>query len=368
MQGKQFDAVLGKAMDGAYLNQMELTALLDAEGAQCDRLYAAAREKRRQHFGDRLFAYGFVYFSTHCHNNCTFCFYRRENDGALRYRKTRQEILQLSERFSQSGVHLLDLTMGEDPQYILHNSTLLMELAAEVREKTELPLMISPGVMQHSSINQAQQAGIDFYACYQETHNKTLFAALRKGQNYETRWNAKRYAVQRGLLVEEGILVGVGETLEDIAHSIQNMIDLDAAQVRVMSFVPQKGAPLLRAEHANLYTRELNTLAVMRLMMPDKLIPASLDIAGKAGLRERLDAGANIVTSVIVPDSGLAGVSNATLDVDNGGRSLEGIRDVVELCGMAMGTQGEFEHVLRRLHGECGSDENCNIGREAARC
>jgi methylornithine synthase len=120
-----------------------------------------------------------------------------------------------------------------------------------------------------------------------------------------------------------------------------------------MSFVPQKGAPLRRSIDDGLYSRELNTIAVMRVAMPERFIPASLDVAGKAGLRDRLDAGANIVTSLIMPESGYAGVSNATLDVDSGSRSMPGILDTLNECGLEMGTRPEFESALRKLHEEC---------------
>ena len=65
-------------------------------------------------------------------------------------------------------------------------------------------------------------------------------------------------------------------------------------------------------------------IAVMRLAMPDRLIPASLDVEGIAGLEARLEAGANVVTSIVPPQSGLAGVSQAELDIDAGLRTAPG--------------------------------------------
>lgn len=49
----------------------------------------------------------------------------------------------------------------------------------------------------------------------------------------------------------------------------------------------------------------------MRLLFPDKLIPASLDVDGISGLELRLMAGANVVTSIIPPNEGLAGVAQS---------------------------------------------------------
>ena len=51
-------------------------------------VFAAAREARAAHFGDGVFLYGFVYFSTYCRNECAFCYYRADNALSPRYRKT----------------------------------------------------------------------------------------------------------------------------------------------------------------------------------------------------------------------------------------------------------------------------------------
>lgn len=355
-----FDLALRKASDRMPMSREEIACLLGAEGERSQQLFAAARQARQDCFGDRIFAYGFVYFSTYCRNNCTFCFYRRENDKGLRYRKSLEEILEISRDLEASGIHMLDLTMGEDPDYVNtpEGHAALMAIAAAMKTETALPLMLSPGVLPTEAIQNAADTGADWYACYQETHNKQLYSELRGGQDYDRRFQAKMDAKKAGMLIEEGLLVGVGETLDDIADSILQMKEMGAAQVRVMSYVPQDGAPLPLQRKRGQYTLELNTIAVMRLVMPNRFIPASLDVAGLAGLKERLDAGANIVTSIIAPKSGLAGVSNATLDVSNGHRSVPGILPTISECGLRMGTRAEFDIAMEDLHTACGSVRN----------
>ena len=43
---------------------------------------------------------------------------------------------------------------------------------------------------------------------------------LRVGQDYDERMNAKLYAKEKGMFIEEGLLAGVGESEEDIADSL----------------------------------------------------------------------------------------------------------------------------------------------------
>jgi methylornithine synthase len=71
--------------------------------------------------------------------------------------------------------------------------------------------------------------------------------------------------VMRGMLIEEGLLVGVGESLNDIADSILEMGQSGPDQMRVMSFVPQKGdSPGKGSISARIL--ELKTIAVLRLV------------------------------------------------------------------------------------------------------
>ena len=81
-------------------------------------VFDAAREARHRAFGNKVFLYGFLYLSTHCRNDCAFCQYRRSNSSLERYRKPLGEMLEAAGRLAADGVHLLDLTLGEDPYYV----------------------------------------------------------------------------------------------------------------------------------------------------------------------------------------------------------------------------------------------------------
>jgi methylornithine synthase len=116
----------------------------------------------------------------------------------------------------------------------------------------------------------------------------------------------------------------LGETDDDLLDSLEAMRTLDADQVRVMTFVPQAGTPLQSAPRPS-PQRELVLLAVMRLLFPDRLIPASLDVEGLAGLGARLQAGANVVTSIVPPGRGLAGVAHSSLDIETERRTVQAV-------------------------------------------
>jgi methylornithine synthase len=357
-------AVCARAVDGHELSLSETELLLRLRRPdEAEHLFAAAREQRRRHFGNAIFLYGFVYYSTYCRNSCSFCFYRRGNTLSPRYRKEADEVVEICRSLADSGVNLLDLTLGEDP--LLFGSgdfSPLIDLVSAVRAATGLPIMVSPGVLPAHVLAQLRAAGADFYAVYQETHDSELFSRLRLGQDFEERARARRDGHAVGLLVEDGLLSGVGDGPADRARSVRAMRDAGDQQVRAMTLVPQEQTPLGAVPAPDTWN-EVVTIAVMRLLMPDRLIPASLDVEGIEGLRSRLDAGANVVTSLVPSQRGLCGVARADYEVDDGLRSAAEVRPRLAELGLRQGTHEEFADWLGAAHSRWRREHAAAQGR-----
>lgn len=314
-------------------------------------VFGAAREARRRAFGDKMFLYGFLYLSTHCRNDCAFCQYRRSNTELERYRKPLGELLEAARLLAADGVHLLDLTLGEDPYYVepagFHR---LVELVSALKETTGLPVMVSPGVLSADQLLRLREAGADWYACYQETHNRDLFARLRLEQDYARRERTRFDAAACGLLAEDGLLTGVGESVEDLADSILGMAREPLSQVRAMSYVPHESTFPSSAGDTleERRSHELLAIAAMRLAMEDRLIPASLDVDGLEGLAMRLEAGANVVTSIVPSGCGLAGVASKDLDIENQRRSVAAVVGRLGELGIEPASPGEYRAWVER--------------------
>jgi methylornithine synthase len=341
----RLEDILKRAVQEEDISREEVAFLLNvADNEKRERIFETARELRRRFFGDRVFLYGFLYLSTYCRNDCRFCYYRRSNSMSVRYRRSRTEILAAAKAMALAGVHLIDLTMGEDPVMLSdkhdHHQRLL-RLVSELRQACRLPLMISPGAVPDALFEDLVQAGASWYACYQETFNQRLFGLLRPGQSYGGRLRKKQAALLNGLLVEEGLLCGVGESAADLAHAIIEMGRSGASQMRAMTFVPQPGTPMA-AELPPDRRLEPLLIAAMRLAHPRVLIPASLDVEGLDGLAPRLNAGANVVTSIVPPGMGLAGVAHPTLDIESARRTPDRIDAVLSDCRLKTASAEQY--------------------------
>ncbi len=93
--------------------------------------------------------------------------------------------------------------------------------------------------------------------------------------------------------------------------------------------------------------------------MPDRLIPASLDVDGIKGLKMRLEAGANVVTSIIPPRSRLAGVSQSSLDIEQGLRTVPEVEKVLAHMGLNAADAQDYASWVAVHKKKNAEEENC---------
>jgi len=341
---EELDKLGEKVIEGYQLSDNVLRALLSLESKEeLEKLYLAARKVRDNYFGNRVFLNCFIYFSTHCKNQCSFCYYNCNNE-IRRYRLTKEEVKETCRSLKGAGFHMIDLTMGEDPYYY-EDPDRFVELVQIVKEELELPIMISPGVLDNLTLLKAREKGANFYALYQETYDTKLYRKLRVEQPFDGRVKARSFAKEQGYCIEDGILTGVGNDIESTILSLKGMKTNNPDMVRVMTFLPQEGTPLSDFEDKSNLS-ELKIISILRLMFPECLIPASLDLEGIDGMVSRLNAGANIVTSILPPDSRLEGVANYDRGLEERDRDIKSVIKRLESIGMTPAQQVEFEAVL----------------------
>lgn len=346
MNREERDNFAESIIRGQKLSDDNIRDLLNIEDDESlEKLYSVARTIRDHYFGNKVFLYSFVYFSTYCKNNCAFCYYNCKND-IERYRLTPEEIEKVCEALKGDPIHMVDLTMGEDPYYHNHPER-LVEAVRRVKEILRLPIMISPGVVEDKVLEELRENGADFLALYQETYDHELYAKLRVGQSFEKRVNCRNCARKTGMCIEDGILTEVEPDNESTFKSLRGLEKTDPDMVRVMTFVPQEGTPLEEKVPGSSKS-ELKIIAILRLMFPDRLIPASLDLEGIDGMVHRLNAGANVVTSIIPSGSSLEGVVNYDRNLAERDRDAHSVVKRLKSMGLEPAKQEDFNMILSR--------------------
>ncbi len=344
MDKNNLDSYAIKVINGMEITDEELQKiLLITDNTELEKLHYVARKVRDHYFGNKVFLYSFVYFSTYCKNKCAFCYYNTMNK-INRYRLEFEDIRNICRKLKGEQIHMVDLTMGEDP-YFHENPKQFAKIIDIVKEELDLPVMISPGVLDDRTLEMLRKHGANFLALYQETYDPELYKNLRVGQSFSDRIHAREFAQKIGYCVEDGMLTGVGNNVESTIISLRGMAKENPQMVRVMTFIPQEGTPLEeKVQESNL--SELKIISVLRLMFPDKLIPASLDVEGIEGMVYRLNAGANVVTSIIPSDSSLEGVANYDRKHEERKRDPKSVVEKLRTMGMEPAAQSDFNKLL----------------------
>lgn len=344
MDNNELDKYAQNIIDGMQLSDDDLREmLLINDSVELEKLHYVARKVRDHYFGNKVFLYSFVYFSTHCKNRCAFCYYNTMNK-INRYRLELEDIRNICKQLKGEQIHMVDLTMGEDP-YFHEEPSRFAKVIDIVKEELDLPIMVSPGVLDDKTLEMLRGHGANFLALYQETYDEELYKNLRVGQSFSDRIHAREFAQKIGYCVEDGLLTGVGNDVESTIISLKGMAKDNPQMVRVMTFIPQEGTPLeKKVQESNL--SELKIISVLRLMFPNRLIPASLDVEGIEGMVYRLNAGANVVTSIIPSDSSLEGVANYDRKHEERKRDPKSVVEKLRTMGMEPAAQSDFNRIL----------------------
>ncbi|WP_440952287.1 methylornithine synthase PylB [Methanococcoides sp. FTZ1] len=352
MDYNELDEFVEKIKSGYKISDKEIRSILEIENQnELQKLFYVSQKVRNCFFDNKIILSSFVYFSTHCKNECAFCYYKKSNK-IKRYRLDVEEVIRLCTVLKKEGVNMIDLTMGEDP-YFHNNPKQLVELIRTIKHKFGLPIMISPGVIDREFLIKLKESGANILALYQETYEYELYQKLRTNQSFKERIDCKKDAKNVGLLVEDGILTGIEDSIDSIILSLREIEKRYPDMVRVMTFVPQEGTPL-ENKNPSSSLNEIKIIAIMRLMFPNRLIPASLDVEGIGGMKDRLNAGANVVTSIIPSDSILEGVVNPDREETDRKRDVKNVLSVLNQMEMKPIEQDVFNKIMER------NDENKN--------
>ena len=280
-----------------------LRALLDDMGPE-DRslLLRRSHETRMKHFGGRVYMRGLLEFTNHCARDCFYCGIRASNRNAERYRMTEDEILEACHAGYGLGYRTFVLQGGEDPWYTEDRIAGLVR-----RIKQEMPdcaVTLSVGERSAQTYRIWFEAGADRYLLRHETASPRLYAALHPASmSLENRMRCLWDLKSMGYQVGAGFMVGLpGQTNEDLVMDLRFLKQLEPHMVGIGPFIPHHDTPL-SGESAGTLDSTVTLLAVLRLMLPSVLLPATTALGSidPLGREEGIRAGANVVMPNLTP-------------------------------------------------------------------
>ena len=280
-----------------------LLALITLEDPEAEAYLAEkARVAREGVYGRDVYIRGLVEFTNYCKNDCYYCGIRRSNTCAQRYRLQEEEILECCREGWALGFRTFVLQGGEDPYYDRVRITSLVK--AIKAQHPECALTLSVGECDYDTYKEWHDAGADRYLLRHETADPALYRHLHpEVQTLENHMSCLRDLKEIGYQVGCGFMVGSpGQTPEMLIRDLRYMQELKPHMVGIGPFIPHKDTPF-REMPAGTAQMTLRLLAIIRLMMPDVLLPATTALSTVRGDGRLLGMmyGANVVMPNLSP-------------------------------------------------------------------
>lgn len=288
-------------------NKRELSALIRffEEGAQEDDLSELSRlagEARKASYGDRVFFRGLIEFSSFCKNDCYYCGLGRSNGKAVRYRLTKDEIIDCCRTSYALGFRTFVLQSGED---VFFSDTVLCGIVAGIKGiLPDCAVTLSVGERSHDSYRRLFEAGADRYLLRHETANEAHYAKLHPPeQALKNRIRCLYDLKEIGYQVGAGFMVGSPfQTYETLAEDIIFLRELQPHMTGIGPFIPHKDTRFASFSSPPSKMTPI-MLSLVRCLLPKVLMPATtaLATADKNGREKGLLAGANVVMPNLTP-------------------------------------------------------------------
>ena len=293
-----------KFIKQGQLDQEEYPELLKLYKDQktIDPLKQEAVRIQKKYFGNKIYTRGLVEFTNYCRNDCYYCGIRRSNTNAVRYRLTKEEILQCCENGHELGFRTFVLQGGEDPWF---NDERMVDIIQTIKKNyPDCAITLSIGEKSKESYRKFREAGADRYLLRHETANEDHYRYLHpENLSLSNRKRCLYDLKELGYQIGAGFMVGApGQTMENLAEDLVFLKELNPHMVGIGPFIPHHDTKFAKEEAGNVELT-LFLLSVIRIMLPKVLLPATtaLGTLDPRGREKGFQTGANVVMPNLSP-------------------------------------------------------------------
>jgi len=215
-----------------------------------------------------------------CPEDCGYCGQAKTSDApiAAHKLKSRDEILADAQRAKEQGAFRYCMVLsgtGPDDHDIDH----MAECIAEVKSRFGLETCLSSGLMDEAKAKRLKAAGLD-----RLNHNLNTSAdhypSICTTHTYADRLTTLRAARAAGLSVCSGLIVGMGETLDDLVDVALALRELGAESIPVNFLIPIAGNAISEPTCAG---KLLTPLFCLRVLCMMRLVNPSAEVRLAAG-------------------------------------------------------------------------------------
>ena len=274
--------------------------MLDAD--KQNKVALLARRVTEENFGKGVFVRALVEISSYCKNNCRYCGLRASNNTAVRYRLTKEQVLECCRQGASLGFNTFVLQGGDDP---LQTDEWLADVVKSIKELyPEKAVTLSVGERSDAGYAMLRSAGADRYLLRHETACEKHYSLLHpSAMSCAKRKHCLQVIKEQGFQVGSGMMIGSpGQGIDELVEDLMYLDSLKPAMIGIGPFIPANGTPFATAQSGSV-DMALLLISLLRLRFPKALIPATTALATlcEEGTERGILAGANVVMPNVTP-------------------------------------------------------------------
>ena len=258
---KPFEDLADRQLAGGTLDRADARMILEAPDADVLALVAAAGRLRRTHFGDRVKVNYLVNLKSGlCPEDCGYCSQRLGSTAEiLKYSwlKDDEAVRQATAGIRGGASRVCLVASGRGPSN-RDVDTVASVVGALKDAHPEVEVCACLGLLEEGQAERLRAAGVDAY-----NHNlntaESRYADICTTHDYADRVDTVEKAKSAGLSPCSGLIVGMGETDDELIDAIFALRDLASDSIPVNFLMPFDGTPLAG-------TWELSPLRALRIL------------------------------------------------------------------------------------------------------
>ncbi len=266
-------------------------------------LQKMSKSLREKNYGNKVFFRGLLEISSFCKQNCHYCGLNCSNHNAVRFRLSEQEILSAVNHGFDLGLRTVVLQGGDDPFF---DDTYVAKIVEKIKIlHPNMAVTLSLGEKSFESYKTFFNAGADRYLLRHETANEKHYQILHDSkQLLSNRKKCLFWLKEIGFQVGSGFMVDSPfQSEETLADDLIFLRELQPEMVGIGPFIPQKDTMFADFSAPNC-KNTLTMLAIVRILLPKSLIPATTALAtiDEMARFEALKNSANVLMPNLSPE------------------------------------------------------------------
>lgn len=275
--GSRWHGLADRVLDGAQVSPEDALAVLQAPDEEVLDVLGAAYRIRHHHFGKTVkLNYLVNAKSGLCPEDCHYCSQSRLSKAKIQKyaMMSQEELVQLADRaveLKASTCCLVISGRGPSKKEVRHVAGATEEIK---KRYPDLKICACLGLLSEDDAQTLKDAGVDRY-----NHNlntaEAVYDSICSTHTYQDRVDTVEATRKVGISSCSGLIVGMGETDEQLVEVTFGLRDIAADSIPVNFLITIDGTPLATGKRALTPRFCLKVLSMVRFVCPDREIRVS---------------------------------------------------------------------------------------------